>query len=103
MAETPDNRAGAEKAAVASAVAFISDWLDYWAPRSGVPGLSLAIRHDGDLVLDKAWGYADLATKEKLTPQHVFRVASHSKMFTATAIMKLQEQGKLRLDDPVGK
>jgi CubicO group peptidase (beta-lactamase class C family) len=34
-----------------------------------------------------------------MTPEHVFRVASHSKMFTATAVMQLVEHGKLRLDD----
>ena len=38
-----------------------------------------------------------------MTPQTKFRMASHSKLFTATAIMQLREQGKLRLDDPVSK
>src|SRR5215471_984914 len=37
-----------------------------------------------------------------MTPEHIFRVASHSKMFTATAILQLVEQGKLRLDDRAG-
>ena len=36
-----------------------------------------------------------------MTPATKFRMASHSKLFTATAIMQLREQGKLRLDDPV--
>jgi len=45
MAEAPDNNTGTEKAAVDSAVAFVSDWLDYWFPRANIPGLSLAIRH----------------------------------------------------------
>jgi D-alanyl-D-alanine carboxypeptidase len=38
-----------------------------------------------------------------MTPQTKFRMATHSKLFTATAIMQLREQGKLRLDDPVSK
>ena len=38
-----------------------------------------------------------------MTPQTKFRMASHSKLFTATAVMQLREQGKLRLDDPVSK
>ena len=38
-----------------------------------------------------------------MTPQTKFRMASHSKLFTATAVMQLREQGKLRLDDPVAE
>ena len=41
--------------------------------------------------------------KRPMTPATKFRMASHSKLFTATAIMQLREQGKLRLDDPVSK
>ena len=48
------------------------------------------------------FGVANLATGEALTPSHRFRVASHSKTFTATAIMKLVEAGRLRLDDTAG-
>src|ERR1051326_6628244 len=92
-----------DRAAIASAVAFIGDWLDYWMARSGLPGLSVAIRHDGDLVLNRAWGYVDLDSQEKLTPQHVFRVASLTKMCTAVAIALLQGRGLLAFDDPVEK
>ena len=55
------------------------------------------------MVLERAFGHADLATGEPLTPRHRFRVASHSKSFTAAGILKLREQGKLKLDDPVGQ
>jgi len=54
-------------------------------------------------VAEHALGYANLETGEKLTPHHRFRIASHSKSFTAAGIMKLREQRKLRLDDPVGQ
>jgi D-alanyl-D-alanine carboxypeptidase len=40
---------------------------------------------------------------QKLTPRHRFRVASHSKTFTAVAVLKLREQGRLKLDDAVGQ
>ncbi|MGC8030317.1 serine hydrolase, partial [Salmonella enterica] len=43
-----------------------------------------------------------LATGEALTTRHRFRVASHSKTFTATGILKLREEGRLRLDDAAG-
>src|SRR5205085_7308697 len=45
----------------------------------------------------------DLVKGVALTPRHRFRVASHSKSFTASGLMKLREQGRLRLDDPVGR
>ena len=55
------------------------------------------------IVLEQAFGHADLAKGIRLTPRHRFRVASHSKSYTAAGVMKLREQGKLRLDDAVGQ
>jgi CubicO group peptidase (beta-lactamase class C family) len=63
----------------------------------------IAIAQRGRIVLERAFGHADLATGEALTPRHRFRVASHSKSFTAAGILQLREQGRLRLDDPVGQ
>ena len=54
------------------------------------------------IVLERAFGHADLASGNPLTPRHRFRVASHSKSYTAAGVMKLREQGKLKLDDHVG-
>jgi CubicO group peptidase (beta-lactamase class C family) len=51
------------------------------------------------VIFSNAYGHANLEQSTPVTPQHIFRVASHSKWFTATAIMQLKEQGKLRLDD----
>src|SRR6516162_2279154 len=48
-------------------------------------------------------GYADIVSREPLSPRHRFRVASHSKSFTAAAFMKLREEGRLGLDDRVGR
>ena len=45
--------------------------------------------------------YADTQAKRPMTPATKFRMASHSKLFTATAIMQIREQGKLRLEPPV--
>jgi D-alanyl-D-alanine carboxypeptidase len=54
-------------------------------------------------VLEQAFGVADLGRGTALTPQHRFRVASHSKSFTAAAVLKLREQGHLTLDDRIGR
>ena len=92
-----------DAAAIDSAARFIEGWLSYWFARSNLPGLSIAIRHGDKLVLNRSWGYANLKTKEKLTPRHIFRIASQSKMFTATAIGILKDRGFLDFDDPVQK
>ena len=67
------------------------------------PGCVIAIVHKGRVVLERAFGYADLVGRVPLTPRYRFRVASHSKSFTAAGVMKLREQGKLGLDDRVGQ
>ena len=88
---------------LSAALAYIPRWVAFQMRATGQPGCSLAIVHKGALVHESAYGHADLAGKIKLTPRHRFRVASHSKSFTAAGIMKLREHGKLRLDDPVGR
>ena len=54
-------------------------------------------------MLEQAFGYADLGKRTPLTPRHRFRVASHSKSFTAAGIMRLREQRKLKLDERIGR
>lgn len=66
------------------------------------PGCAIAVASHGKLVFEAAFGHADLASGVPLTPRHRFRVASHSKSFTAAAALKLREQRRLTLDDPVG-
>ncbi len=65
------------------------------------PGLSYAIAKDGKILKQEALGFANLETRETLSPYHRFRIASVSKPITASAIFLLIEQGKLTLDSPV--
>ncbi|MFI5013584.1 MAG: serine hydrolase domain-containing protein [Hyphomicrobiales bacterium] len=85
-----------------AALDYIPRWLEFQMRSSEQPGVVVAVAHQGRIVLEEAFGHADLSTGEKLTPRHRLRVASHSKAFTATAVMKLVEEGKLRLDDRAG-
>jgi CubicO group peptidase (beta-lactamase class C family) len=71
--------------------------------RSGVPSASIAVVKDGQIVYVKAYGDARLDPKTAATSQMRYSIGSISKQFTATAILLLQEQGKLSLDDKVGK
>ena len=75
----------------------INRFLKYWR----INGVSVALVKDQKLVFAKGYGYADLENKEKVEPDHLFRIASVSKLITATAIMKLQEEDKLQLSDKV--
>ena len=63
-----------------------------------VPGVSVTIIEDGQIVLTKGYGFADLKTKRPVTPDTVFRAGSISKSFTAIGVMMLVEEGKLSLD-----
>jgi CubicO group peptidase (beta-lactamase class C family) len=58
---------------------------------------------DGELVWVKTAGVQDTGTRAPVTPDSVFRIASMSKSFTAMAVLKLRDAGKLSLDDPVAR
>ena len=78
---------------------FIFSWLDFQFEKSDLPGYVLAVYKDGKMIVNRAYGYADLDKKHKMTTDHIFRIASHSKTFTATALLELQEAGKLQIDE----
>jgi len=86
-----------------AALDYIPQWLEYQMRESEQPGCVIAIVHQGRLILERAFGYADIVNQVPLTPRHRFRVASHSKSCTAAGIMKLREEGKLGLDDRAGQ
>lgn len=91
-----------DKRALAAAIDYIPRWIEFQMRLHDQPGCAFAIAHDGKPLAELALGAADRGADEKLTPRHRFRVASHSKTFTAAAVMKLRELGLLRLDDPLG-
>ncbi len=64
------------------------------------PGLAFGIVLDGKLVYSGGMGYTNVAKKTPATTKSLFRIASMSKSITAMAILKLRDEGKLRLDDP---
>jgi CubicO group peptidase (beta-lactamase class C family) len=71
--------------------------------QTGVPSASVAIVQHGKLVYTRAYGEACLDPAMPATPQMRYSIGSISKQFTAAAILLLQEEGKLSLDDAVGK
>ncbi|MEJ7837259.1 MAG: serine hydrolase domain-containing protein [Thermomicrobiales bacterium] len=85
------------------ALLYVDSWLEYRVWKLRAPGAQVAVWFDGKIQFSKAYGHSNLETGEELTSDHLFRVASHSKTFTATAVMQLLEAGKLRLDDTAGQ
>ncbi|POR54111.1 serine hydrolase domain-containing protein [Bosea psychrotolerans] len=85
-----------------AALAYVSSWLEFQLRHHDQPGCSVAIASGREIVLEAAFGKADIATGEALTPRHGFRIASHSKSFTSAGILRLVEAGRLRLDDKAG-
>src|SRR6266550_612126 len=86
---------------VLGAERLFSAWLEGQIAYRGLPGIAVGVVSDQDLVWASGFGFADVKAKIPMSPTTMFRMASHSKLFTAIAIMQLREQGKLRLDDPV--
>ena len=62
-----------------AALDYVPRWIDFQVQHVDQPGCSIAIAHKGEVVLEEAFGTADLSTGEALTSRHRFRVASHSK------------------------
>ena len=71
--------------------------------QTGVPSASVAVVEHGKLVYTHAYGNARLDPATPATPEMRYSIGSISKQFTAAAILLLQEEGKLSLDDAVGK
>lgn len=69
----------------------------------GVPGVSVAVVHDGKLEWARGWGVRDLNSCAPVTPETDFQAASISKMVTALTALRLVEQGKLSLDDDINR
>ncbi|MBX3254998.1 MAG: beta-lactamase family protein [Chitinophagaceae bacterium] len=66
-------------------------------------GLSVAVVKNNKLVYNRSFGYSNMEEKKKLENKNIFRIASISKSFSATAIMQLAEAGRLSLDDDFSK
>ncbi|MCI0393127.1 MAG: beta-lactamase family protein [Acidobacteria bacterium] len=66
-----------------------------------IPGLSVAVAVDGEIIWSEAFGYTDAERRVQATPETQFRVASVSKTFTAAAMARLFEKGRFDLDAPI--
>jgi D-alanyl-D-alanine carboxypeptidase len=82
---------------------LFSAWVESQMAYKGLPGMSVGLVYDQELIWTKGFGYADVEKKIAATPETIYRIASITKLFTSTAILQLRDAGKLQLDDPVSK
>ena len=84
--------------------AFFDGILPLQLERNDVAGASVLVMKDGQVLLRKGYGYADLKNKKPVDPSAtIFRLASISKLFTWVSVMQLVEQGRLDLDTDVNR
>src|SRR2546430_15336765 len=86
-------------AEVKASLQVLEAWIESQMAYRGLPGLSLGIVYDQELVWTRGFGYADSERKIPTTPGTLYRIASNTKLFTSTAILQLRDKGKLQLDD----
>lgn len=88
---------------VADAITLLDLWIEEQMTYRHVPGLSIGIVYDQELIWAKGYGFSDQEQQIPATPATIYRIASITKLFTATAVMQLRDTGQIRLDDPVAK
>ncbi len=98
-----DTAASTRTAGFQEKVALLDAWITAKMAEQGLPGMSVGLVHDGRLIWAKGYGFSDTGKKIPATPSTIYRMASITKTFTATAILQLRDAGKLQLDDSVSK
>lgn len=81
----------------------IDDFIRARMAEHHVPGLSLAIIKDGQVVKAEGYGLANVAAGTPVRPETIFKIGSVSKQFIATGIMLLVQDGRISVDDPIGR
>jgi CubicO group peptidase (beta-lactamase class C family) len=86
---------------VAQALRLAEAWLDAQLAYDRLPGVSVGVVVDQELVWSRGLGWADIAARRPAAPDTIYGICSISKLFTAIAVMRERDAGRLRLDDPV--
>jgi CubicO group peptidase (beta-lactamase class C family) len=93
----------ADHPGVREALQLLEVWMQAQRDYEGIPGASLAVVHDQELVYAAGFGYAHVEERVPATPSTMYSICSISKLFTSISVMQLRDHGLLTLRDPVGK
>ncbi|MGQ0643205.1 MAG: serine hydrolase [Gemmatimonadaceae bacterium] len=88
---------------VRQATELLKTWLEAQRACDQIPGMSVGVVHDQELVWSGGYGYADITRQVPATATTIYSICSISKLFTSIAVMQQRDAGKLRLDDPVSR
>ncbi len=88
---------------VQTALGLLEIWAEAEMAYADIPGVSMAVVHDQDLLWSRGFGFADRARKAEASSDTIYSICSISKVFTAIGVLQLRDQGKLELDDPVSQ
>src|SRR6476620_713125 len=81
----------------------LSGLIEKTLAENGIPSMSIALVRGDSIVWKAAFGYANRRTRTPATTETLYSTGSSFKSVTATAVMQLAEQGKLKLDDPINR
>jgi len=100
----PENPAAAPQLTAEDVGAFLDGIVPQQLERENIAGATLVVVKDGKVLFTRGYGYSDVEKRAPVLPEStLFRPGSISKLFTWTAVMQLQEQGKLDLDKDVNE
>lgn len=88
---------------VREALGVLEAWVSAKRDYDRLPGVSMAVVHDQDVLWSRGFGYAHMETEAPAAPGTMYSICSISKLFTSVSLMQLRDAGKVRLDDPVAK
>jgi CubicO group peptidase (beta-lactamase class C family) len=90
-----------EDPGVKNALGLLEVWVDAQLAYQHLPGISMAVVYDQELLWSRGFGVSDLDSEKPATPQTIYSICSISKLFTSIGVMQLYDEGRLRLDDQV--
>jgi CubicO group peptidase (beta-lactamase class C family) len=94
-------KSGPRPGSRSSSLSSLDSFIRKAVRRNRIPGLAFLLAKNGHLLVAKGYGYRDVARQLPVTPRTMFGVASVTKSFTALGVLRLQEEGRLRVTDPV--
>ncbi len=79
----------------------LNRFVSYSMQKAGVPGLSLTLTHNGEVVFSRGYGHRDIEERKPATEDTIYGIGSVTKSFTSMAIMQLSERGLIDINKPV--
>lgn len=88
---------------VRGALALLDRWIDAHQAYQRIPGISVGVVLDQEMIWQRGYGYANVAERIPADADTLYSICSISKLFTSIAVMQQRDAGRLRLDDPVAE